>query len=148
MTSSSYKRPLLPWRAKAILALIVFVVLQIIVVRLAVADRVPPTITTKDTTIQYGETFEISPFVRVNDDRPEATITGLYVDPNAGVTVSDDLKTMTFQKAGTYTINVFAEDESGNTTIGELKVTMEPPVRETPDPSQVEGGGAQPDADR
>ena len=144
MTNSS-RRPLLPWRAKAIIALIIFVVLQIIVVRFAVADRVPPTVTTKDATIQYGETFELSPFVRVNDDRSEATITGLYVDPNAWVTVSDDLKTMTFQKAGTYTINVFAEDESGNTTIGELKVTMEPPVRETPDPSQIEGGTVQPD---
>ena len=94
MASSRSKRVLFSWKQKAVFALILFVCAQVAFVAYAVADRVPPTVSTKDATIEFGETLELSSFVRVNDDRTEAAITGVSVEPSAGTTVSDDLKTV------------------------------------------------------
>ena len=139
------KRVLLSWKHKAIIALIAFVCVQAIVVAIAVADRVPPTVTTKDATIEFGETLDLAPFVRVNDDRSEATITGISVAPEAGTAVSDDAKTVTFERSGSYVITVSAEDESGNIGTGELKVTVQSRPQPEVDPEQVASGEAQPD---
>ena len=139
----SSKRILLSWKHKAIIALIAFLCVQAVVVAIAVADRVPPTVTTKDTTVQFGETLDVMPFARINDDRSDATFAGILVEPQAGTTVSDDAKTVTFERSGEYTITVFGEDESGNIGQGTFKVTVEP--RPQPDPAQVATGEAQPD---
>ncbi|MBE6465061.1 MAG: hypothetical protein E7003_07055 [Eggerthellaceae bacterium] len=145
MASSRSKRVLFSWKQKAVFALILFVCAQVAFVAYAVADRVPPTVSTKDATIEFGETLELSSFVRVNDDRTEAAITGVSVEPSAGTTVSDDLKTVSFEKSGDYAITVSATDESGNVGSGELKVTMLPRPRPEADPEMVASGQAQPD---
>ena len=145
MASSRSKRILLSWKHKAIIALVAFVCVQAAVVMFAVADRVAPTVSTKDATIEFGETLELSSFVRINDDRTEAAITGVSVEPSAQTTVSDDLKTVSFEKSGDYTITIFAEDESGNVGSGELKVTMLPRPQPEVDPELVASGQAQPD---
>lgn len=143
MTSVRSKRVPFSWKHKAIIALIAFICVQAIVVAIAVADRVPPTVTTKDATIEYGETLELAPFVRINDDRSGASVAGISIEPSVGTNVSEDLKTVTFEKSGDYTITVYAEDESGNMGKGDLKVTVNPRVQEIPEPGQ--GGEVQPD---
>ena len=83
-----------------------------------VLDKDPPQITLQDTktvSLKVGETHVLHSFTVSDDNTQTALITSIVLVYNeAGNLLAWNVKEIAFDKAGTYQIVVYAEDEAGN----------------------------------
>lgn len=85
-------------------------------------DTQAPTITSKELSVDYGETLDYSDLVSVTDDS-DGEIELSIANPNiSGITIDEESKTIVLGALGRYEIAVTATDESGNTS--DAKVTI------------------------
>lgn len=90
-----------------------------------IADTQPPTITSKELKVEYGDTLNYSDLVSVTDDSSdEIELTVVNSDVN-GITIDEDSKTIAFGMLGTFEIAVSATDRSDNTSEAKVLIVVE-----------------------
>ena len=92
-------------------------------------DTQPPTITSEELTVEYGDTLNYSDLVSVTDDSSGAIELLVVNSENDGVTVDEDNETITLSALGTFEITVSASDESGNVSEAKVSIVVEDHVQ-------------------
>lgn len=90
-----------------------------------IADTQPPTITSQELTVEYGDTLNYSDLVSVTDDSSDEIELSVVTSDINGITIDEDSKTIAFGVLGTFEITVSAEDGSGNTSEAKVVIVVE-----------------------
>ena len=80
-------------------------------------DRKPPELTSKELNLTYGSSVKVDELVKASDNRDkEVTLTIDSVSPTDGATISEDGKSISFEKVGSYNMVIIGEDDFHNQT--------------------------------
>ena len=94
-----------------------------------VVDTQPPTITSEEVTVEYGDTLNYSDLVSVSDDSSGEIKLSVTNSDIEGIMVDENNETITLSALGTFEIVVSASDESGNVSEAKVAIVVEDHVQ-------------------
>lgn len=93
------------------------------------ADTQPPTIVSKELTVEYGDTLNYFDLVSVTDDSSDVIELSVVNSDINGITIDEKNKTIAFGAIGTFEITVSATDTSANTSEAKARIVVEDHVQ-------------------
>lgn len=94
-----------------------------------IGDTQPPTITSKEITVDYGASLNYSDLVSVSDDSSDEIELSVVNSDISGITINKESKTIALGVLGTFEITVSAADSSGNTSEAKVSIVVEDHVQ-------------------
>lgn len=93
------------------------------------ADTQPPSITSKELTVDYGVTLNYSDLVSVTDDSSDEITLSVVNSDVDGITIDEENKTIALNVVGKFEITLSAADESGNVSEAKVMIAVEDHVQ-------------------